>query len=47
MKIAFWGVDEDGKDSFFHCMFLPFGLKNVLAEFQHVMDQVLKGLPFV
>ena len=46
MKTAFWGVDEDGKDSLFHWKFLPFGLKNAPAEFQRVMDQVLKGLPF-
>ena len=46
MKTAFWGVDEDGKDSLFHWKFLLFGLKNAPAEFQRVMDQVLKGLPF-
>ena len=46
VKTAFWGVDDDGKDSLFHWKFLPFGLKNAPAEFQRVMDQVLKGLPF-
>ena len=43
VKTAFWGVDDDGKDSLFHWKFLPFGLKNAPAEFQRVMDQVLKG----
>ncbi len=46
VKTAFWGVDDDGKDMLFHWKFLPFGLKNAPAEFQRVMDQVLKGLPF-
>jgi hypothetical protein len=27
--------------------FLPFGLKNALDEFQHVMDRILVGLDFV
>ena len=43
VKTAFWGVDDDGKDTLFHWKFLPFGLKNAPAEFQRVMDQVLKG----
>ena len=46
VKPAFWGVDDNGKDSLFHWKFLPFGLKNASAKFQRVMDQVLKGLPF-
>ena len=39
-------MDDDGKDSLFHWKFLPFGLKNALAEFQRIINQVLKGLPF-
>ena len=46
MKTAFWGVDDDGRDMLFHWKFLPFGRKNAPAEFQRVMDLVLKGLPF-
>ena len=46
VKTTFWGVDDDGKDNLFHWKFLPFGLKNAPSEFQRVMDQVLKGLPF-
>ena len=46
MKTALWGVDQDGKDQFYHWKFLPFVLKNALAEFKKVMDQVLYGLPF-
>jgi hypothetical protein len=46
VKTAFWGVDDDGRNMLFHWKFLPFGLKNAPAEFQCIMDQVLKGLPF-
>jgi hypothetical protein len=31
MKIAFWGVDDNGKDSSYHLKFVPLGLKNVLS----------------
>jgi len=44
--MAFKRVDEDGKDILFHWKFLSFGLKKALTKFQHIMDQVLKGLPF-
>ena len=46
VKTAFWEVDHDGKDQLYHRKFLPFGLKNVHAEFQRVMDQVIAGLHF-
>ena len=46
MKIAFWRVDEDGKDQLYHWKFLPFGKKNARAEFLSVMVRVLAGLPF-
>ena len=46
VKTSFWGMDDYGKDSLFHWKFLPLGLKNVPVEFQCMMDQVLKGLPF-
>jgi hypothetical protein len=32
-KTAFWGVNSHGKDCLYWWKFLPFGLKNVLAEF--------------
>jgi hypothetical protein len=31
MKIAFWGVDENGKDSLYHLKFILLGLKNALS----------------
>jgi hypothetical protein len=46
-KTAFWGIDEDGKDRPFQWKFLLFGLKNLPAEFQRVMDRVYSGLKFV
>jgi hypothetical protein len=46
-KIAFWGVNSHGKDCLYQWKFLPFGLKNVYAEFQRVMDRILTGLDFV
>jgi hypothetical protein len=46
-KTAFWGIDKDGKDRLYQWKFLPFGLKNVPAEFQRVMDRVFSGLEFV
>jgi hypothetical protein len=38
VKIAFWGIDEDGNDQLYHWKFLPLGLKNAPSEFQRVMD---------
>jgi putative transposase len=46
-KTTFWGVNSHGKDCLYHWKFLPFGLKNALAKFQHVMDRILAGLDFV
>jgi hypothetical protein len=46
-KMVFWSIDEDGKDRLFQWKFLSFGLKNVPAEFQRVMDRVFLGLEFV
>jgi hypothetical protein len=46
-KTAFWGVNFHSKDSLYQWKFLPFGLKNALDEFQHVMDRILVGLDFV
>ena len=47
VKTAFWGVDHDTKDQLYHWKFLPFGLKNALAKFHRMMDQILSGLPFL
>jgi hypothetical protein len=47
VKIAFWGVNFHSKDCLYQWKFLPFGLKNVLTEFQHVMDRILTGLDFI
>ncbi len=46
-KTAFWGINSHGKDCLYQWKFLPFGLKNAPAEFQHVMDRILAGLDFV
>jgi hypothetical protein len=46
-KTAFWGVNSHGKDCLYQWKFLPFGLKNVLVEFERVMDRILVGLDFV
>ena len=46
VKTAFWGVDQDGNDQLYHWKFLLFGLKNMLVEFQRMMDQILTGLSF-
>jgi hypothetical protein len=46
-KIAFWGINFHGKDCLYQWKFLPFGLKNVPAEFQRVMDRILTRLNFV
>ncbi|CAM6094210.1 unnamed protein product [Calypogeia fissa] len=47
VKTALWGVNAHGKDSLYHWLFLPFGLKNASAEFQRVMDRIHAGLDFV
>jgi hypothetical protein len=46
-KTAFWGIDKDGKDQLYQWKLLSFGLKNVPAEFQRVIDRVFSGLEFV
>ena len=45
-KTVLWGIDSHGKDVLYEWKFLPFGLKNALAEFQRVMDRILAGLDF-
>jgi hypothetical protein len=37
-KMAFWGIDENGKDWLFQWKFLSFGLKNAPTKSQGVMD---------
>jgi len=46
-KTAFWGVNSHGKDCLYQWKFLPYGLKNVPAKFQPVMDKILARLDFV
>jgi hypothetical protein len=46
VKTTFWGIDPHGKDCLYQWKFLPFGLKNALAEFQMVIDQMLVGFGF-
>jgi len=46
-KITFWGVNFHDTDCLCQWKFLPFGLKNTLAEFQCVMDRILAKLDFV
>jgi hypothetical protein len=46
-KTRFWGINFHGKDCLYQWKFLPFGLKNIPVEFQHVMDRILAGLDFV
>jgi len=46
-KTTFRAINSHGKDCLYQWKFLPFGLKNVLAKFQRVMDRILTGLDFV
>jgi hypothetical protein len=46
-KMAFWDIDEDGKDRLFQWKFLSFGLKNAPTEFQRIMERVFSALEFV
>jgi hypothetical protein len=46
-KTAFWGINSHGKDCLYRWKFLPFRLKNALAEFQCVINRILAGLHFV
>jgi hypothetical protein len=46
VKTTFWGIHPHGKDCLYQWKFLPFGLKNVLVEFQSVMDRVLASFGF-
>jgi hypothetical protein len=46
-KTTFWGVNFHNKDCLYQWKFLPFGLKNMPAEFQRVMDRILARLDFV
>jgi hypothetical protein len=45
-KTTFWGVNSHVKDCLYQWKFLPFGLKNAPAGFQHVMDRILTRLDF-
>ncbi len=46
-KTAFWGINSHDKNFLYQWKFLPFGLKNVPAKFQRVMDRILARLDFV
>jgi hypothetical protein len=44
--MTFWGLIFIQKIVYTNWRFLPFGLKNILAEFQKVIDWMLLGLGF-